>query len=111
MTLVAIESPYAGSLEEIERNLRYLRAAMADCFSLGEAPYASHGLYTQPGVLRDEVPGEREQGIAAGFSWAALAAKRVFYTDLGWSPGMDRGLKEALRLGQTIETRKVKGWA
>lgn len=35
------ESPYAG---DVNLNLRYLRAAMADCLRLGESPYASHGL-------------------------------------------------------------------
>jgi hypothetical protein len=55
--LVVVESPYAGN---IERNLRYLRACMADCLRRGEAPFASHGLYTQPGVLRDELPKDRQ---------------------------------------------------
>ncbi len=42
MRRVVIESPYAG---DVERNLRYLRLAMADCLERGEAPYASHALY------------------------------------------------------------------
>lgn len=102
MTLVVVESPYAG---DVERNLRYLRACMADCFARGEAPFASHGLYTQPGVLRDEVPEERSKGIAAGFEWGRVAERRVFYTDLGWSRGMHQGLDEAKRMGQPCEFR------
>lgn len=47
MRLVIIESPFAG---DVVRNLRYLRACMRDCLRRGEAPYASHALYTQPGV-------------------------------------------------------------
>lgn len=102
MRLVAIESPYAG---DVERNLRYLRDAMADSLRRGEAPFASHGLYTQPGVLRDEVPAERAKGIAAGFAWGRRAELRVFYMDHGWSRGMEEGLMEAERLGQQTEFR------
>ena len=112
MTLVIIESPYAG---DVEKNLRYLRAALADCLSRGEAPYASHAIYTQPGVLRDEVPEERRRGIEAGFAWGEVAPKRAFYEDRGWSTGMAYGYAEAWRLnlerGQTIEIRRLPEWA
>jgi hypothetical protein len=107
VTPVVVESPYAG---DTEGNLRYLRAAMADCLSRGEAPFASHALYTQPGVLRDEVPEEREKGIAAGFAWGEFAKKRVVYLDLGWSRGMQAGVREAERLGQAVEYRTLPGW-
>ena len=70
MKRVIIESPYAG---DVERNLRYARAAMKDCLHRGEAPYASHLLYTQEGVLDDDVPGERKLGISAGLSWGKIA--------------------------------------
>ena len=36
MIRVIIESPYAG---DVEKNLRYLRAAMHDCLMRGEAPF------------------------------------------------------------------------
>lgn len=108
MRLVVIESPYAG---DVERNLDYLRDAMADCLRRGEAPFASHGLYTQPGVLRDEIPEERAKGINAGFLWGARASARVFYTDLGWSTGMRLGHDEAIRLGQSIEIRRLPKWS
>lgn len=85
MSLVIIESPYAG---EIEANVAYARAAMRDSILRGEHPIASHLLYTQPGILRDEVPEERERGIAAGLAWRRVADKAVFYTDRGWSRGM-----------------------
>jgi hypothetical protein len=117
MKPVVIESPYGtnpdGSRADaatVERNLRYVRAAMADCLARNEAPFPSHALFTQPGVLRDEVPAERAKGIAAGFAWGALARVRVFYTDLGWTEGMRRGHDEAIRLGQAVEHRMVPGW-
>jgi hypothetical protein len=113
MKLVVVESPYAGARWDVPhtaeeaRNLRYLRACMADCFKRGEAPYASHGLYTQPGVLRDEVPEERKLGIEAGFAWGCVAKVRAFYMDLGVSSGMRYGADEADRLGQAIEYRDL----
>lgn len=95
MRRVIIESPYQGN---IELNLRYLRACMADCIRRGEAPFASHGLYTQPGVLRDGVPEERMAGIHAGFAWRGAADATVVYTDLGTSTGMGYGIKAAKQL-------------
>ena len=99
MRRVVIESPYKGSPEspwgDVDRNLRYLRAAMADCFRRGEAPFASHGLYTQDGVLDDKIPEERKQGIQGGLVWGDLAEARVVYTDLGITPGMVIGIDRA----------------
>jgi len=74
MRLVIVESPYAAPTPEgIERNVAYARAALADCLGRGEAPYASHLLYTQPGVLRDEVPEQRRLGIEVGLAWCDVA--------------------------------------
>lgn len=102
--LVVVESPYAG---DIALNVAYARACMADCLARGEAPYASHLLYTQPGVLRDEIPEERVKGIAAGFAWGDKAARRVVYTDLGMSSGMVAGVKRAGMIGQPVEFREL----
>lgn len=95
MRRVIIESPFAG---DVERNRRYLQACMRDCLLRGEAPFASHGLYTQPGVLDDNVPAERQHGISAGFVWRLVADATVIYTDLSMSKGMDFGIKDAERL-------------
>lgn len=83
--LVIIESPYAG---DVEANVAYARAAMRDSILRGENPIASHLLYTQPGILNDDIPEERERGIAAGLAWRAVADLAVFYIDRGWSGGM-----------------------
>lgn len=85
MKLVIIESPYAG---EVEANVAYARACMRDSLNRGEAPIASHLLYTQPGILRDDVPEEREWGINAGLAWRKVAQLTAFYIDRGWSNGM-----------------------
>lgn len=107
MVPVVIESPYAG---DVETNLRYLRAAMRDCLLRGEAPYASHAIYTQPGVLDDNDPAERSLGIQAGFVWGRLALKRNVYTNLGVSSGMDLGVESGQKIGQIIEERTLPGW-
>jgi hypothetical protein len=83
MKLVIIESPYAG---EIERNVAYARAALYHSALCGEAPLASHLLYPQ--ILDDGQPDERALGIAMGLAWRRRCDYAVFYTDLGWSPGM-----------------------
>lgn len=108
MRLVIVESPYAGvDAAAIERNVAYARAALADCLRRGEAPFASHLLYTQPGVLRDQVAAERELGIAAGLAWGAAAECHVFYTDLGWSPGMVAAKTYCIKDGRPIEERSL----
>lgn len=108
MIPVILETPYAGS---VALHLRYLRACMRDCLLRGEAPFASHHLYTAPGVLRDELPEERDHGILAGFAWRALASSTVFYIDLGWSRGMVQGREAAERIKQSHEVRQLGfGW-
>lgn len=85
MRRVILESPYAG---DVEANIAYARACLRDCLSRGEAPLASHLLYTQPGVLDDLVEEERRWGIEAGLVWRSGAEAGVFYVDRGWSKGM-----------------------
>jgi hypothetical protein len=105
---VVIESPYAG---DVELNLRYLRACMHHSITNDEAPYASHGLYTQPGVLDDGIPVQRELGIVAGFCWRDVADLTVVYTDLGITKGMQYGIDDAARKGRPVEYRTLPGWA
>jgi hypothetical protein len=108
MRRVALESPYAAPTAAlVERNLRYLRAAMLDCFTRGEAPFASHGLYTQPHVLDDSKVEERLLGIEAGQEWAKMAEVRVVYTDLGFSRGMVEGIIRAKDAGQELLFRDL----
>lgn len=101
---VILESPYAG---EVELNVRYLQSCLRDSLLRGEAPFASHGLYTQPGVLRDEVPKERELGILAGFAWRDAAELTVFYIDRGFSGGMIRALHACVERNSPYEFRSL----
>lgn len=108
MRLVILESPYAApSAEEIERNVIYARRCVRHSLSAGEAPIASHLLYTQPGILRDNDPGERQLGIDAGLAWCSVARASVVYEDYGVSKGMGYGIAQAAERGIPIEYRTI----
>jgi len=104
MKRVIVESPYAGN---IEANIAYARACIRDALARGEAPIASHLLYTQEGVLRDEVPEERQWGIDAGLAWGAVAEATVVYTDLGIPRGMEYGIANARAAKRPVEYRSI----
>ncbi|MEK6266423.1 MAG: hypothetical protein N2B06_16885 [Clostridium sp.] len=101
---VILESPYKGN---IQRNLEYGRRALRDSLSRGEAPIASHLLYTQEGVLNDDIQDERKWGIDAGLSWKEVADIHVFYIDYGISQGMTYGMDYAKSHNIIIEMRKI----
>jgi hypothetical protein len=103
---IIIESPYAGM---IERNVRYARACMRDSLGRGEAPIASHLIYTQEGILDDQILSERENGIRAGFAWWDVAELIAFYTDLGWSDGMLAALDRVTQENRAHEIRSIHG--
>lgn len=105
MRRVIVESPYAG---DVIGNTDYARRCMHDCITRGEAPFASHMLYTQPGVLNDDVPDERQRGIEAGLAWGAVADATAVYTDRGISSGMKQGIAAALLAGRSVEYRTLK---
>lgn len=107
MRRVIVESPYAG---DVERNVKYARAAMRDCLHQGEAPYASHLLYTQEGVLDDDVAAERRLGIAAGLAWGDVADLVVVYEDFGVTKGMRYAIDRHLSEGRTVEYRTLPNW-
>ena len=108
VVVVVVESPYAG---DVDANVEYARAAVRDCLLRGEAPFASHLLYTQPGVLRDEIPEERVRGIDAGFAFRALASRTVVYTDRGVTPGMLAGVAHSTVVGCPVVYRTLPGFS
>lgn len=109
MRLVIVESPFAPSLTaNEEEHVAYARSCLADCLLRGEAPYASHLLYTQEGVLDDTDPDERALGIEAGIAWGERADAVVVYTDYGISRGMQYGIERATRRGTPIEYRSLR---
>ncbi|MBR0695970.1 hypothetical protein [Bradyrhizobium lablabi] len=108
MRRVILESPFAG---EIDANVAYARACIRDALLRGEAPLASHLLYTQPGILNDNDRNERAHGINAGHAWMHLADAVVVYVDRGISAGMQAGMNLARFNGIPIERRSLLGKA
>ncbi|MEQ8272769.1 MAG: hypothetical protein RMA76_43975 [Deltaproteobacteria bacterium] len=113
-TLVILETPFRGAGSSPEeraadeaRKVSYARACMRDCLLRHEAPYASHLLYTQPGVLDDRLASERSMGIDAGLAWGEVAQRTVVYEDLGISEGMHLGIERARREGRKVEFRTL----
>lgn len=138
VTFTIVESPYAPfskndperAAVELARNVAYVNACLADSFAKGETPFASHAIYTLPGVLNDKVPTERKKGMQAGFdiatalsiiAWGSdtcnplLTEKlpfeacfiRAFYVDRGWTSGMADGMLEAGMAGQAVVKREL----
>ncbi len=112
MRLVILESPYAASESgTVEENVAYARKCLRDCLLRGEAPIASHLLYTQSGVLDDNIPEERVLGIEAGLCWGHFAQATVVYVDRGMSSGMLEGILRAKREDRPVELRRLFGSA
>lgn len=109
---VIVESPYGSpSRLIVRRNVLYARACVRDSVLRGEAPIASHLLFTQPGILDDRDPAERAMGIAAGLAWRHVASATVVYQDLGITKGMQMGIEAAMSVGIPIEVRVIgDGW-
>ncbi len=107
MRLVILESPFAG---DEQANIDYARLCVRDSLMRGEAPIASHLLYTQPTILDDSVPEERQQGIDAGLAWRMVATASVVYTDRGITRGMEYGIAAAKSATRSVEYRSIKNY-
>lgn len=108
MNLVILESPYAGANpRERARNVAYARKCLRHSLLCGEAPMASHLLYTQPNVLNDSDEAERSMGMSAGWEWYRQADKCVVYADHGVSEGMFHGMNQATKFGVKVEMRYI----
>lgn len=108
---VIVESPYGNDDPiEVMRNEVYCRAAIRDCLKRGEAPFASHGLYPLPGILKDHVHEDRQRGMRAGFAIGELFPTRLFYMDRGLSSGMWEGVIKAKELNQCVSFKRIPGW-
>jgi hypothetical protein len=104
---VVLESPYAGN---VAANIAYARACLRDCLMRGEAPLASHLLYTQDGIFRDDIPVERTIGIKAGHAWISVGEMLVVYIDRGVSPGMKMAIGVAQHHSIPVEHRTLPAW-
>lgn len=103
--LVYICSPYRG---EVERNLQYARELTRVALENGYVPITPHLYLTQ--AVNDEVPEEREKGMAAGKE----LLKHCKYILIGGRHGLSEGMLEEIGIAQkcgTIELARVKaGW-
>lgn len=82
-----LESPYAGDVAE---NVTYAHEVARRVLVEGGIPWASHLHF--PGILDDDDPEERIQGIFAGFEIGRRAADAaLFAVDRGISTGMVMG--------------------
>ena len=79
MIKVVIESPFAG---DVVRNVKYARLCLADSLKRGE-------------------------GIKAGLEWGRKADLRAVYIDYGITKGMEMGIKDAKKIRQPIEYRRI----
>lgn len=104
MIRVIIESPFAG---DIDKNIEYARKCIKDCLLRNESPIASHLLYTQKGILNDEIQEERDLGINAGLEWYKVADKCIVYVDNGISSGMKSGILKAKEYNVLVEYRSI----
>lgn len=104
--LVCVESPYrATDAFTLEQHKTYAEYAMQDCFKRGEAPFASHLLYTP--ILDDDCLPERLQGIEAGLLWGVHCDFVASYRDMGLSEGMRQAEEHWGKLGKRIERRTI----
>ena len=93
MKLVYICSPYAG---DIEKNVRFARAACLYAAEHGCAPVAVHLLYPQ--LLDDAILAQRELGIRMGLRVMAYC-EELWICGEHISHGMSCEIAEAERLG------------
>lgn len=103
MRRVILESPYAGNVTE---NLSYLNECIRDSLLRGEAPFASHWMYTK--AFDDNDTEQRKIGIQAGYAWWPGAERIIFYTDLGWSSGMEYAWDRCIHYGFSVEERQIR---
>jgi hypothetical protein len=99
--LVLVESPYTSPKGRLEC-VRYALWCMYDSLSRGEAPMASHLLYTQ--ALPEDQAG-RAMGLECRDAWSRQTTLVAQYTDLGLTPGMVRDVDSTNK----VEQRKLEG--
>jgi hypothetical protein len=106
MKMVYIASPYAG---DIEKNIRFAKAACRYAMEQGCAFVAVHLLYPQ--FLNDAVPSQRETGIQMGLRVLA-SCDQIWICGEHISAGMSCEIAEAKRLDipiREIATEQIQG--
>lgn len=109
MKIVCLESPFKPSEADVAKyegrytradllrqNINYARLALLNALSRGEAPFASHLLYTQ---VWSESADLRDAGIKAGIEAHQVCHTVALYVDLGISKGMQLAADHASLIG------------
>lgn len=96
--LIFVSSPYRGA---VAHNLTVARAAAKMVFDAGAIPVVPH-LYI-PLVLDDDIPRERDQGIAAALRLLATCDEMWVFGEP--TAGMAMEIVEAQRLGLPIHVK------
>jgi hypothetical protein len=117
MRIVCLESPFKPSADDIKiyagryspaellrQNLVYARLLLLNSLKLGEAPFASHLLYTQVWSESDDL---RDRGIKSGIEFHHRADLIVLGIDLGTSSGMRNAAANARLIGTEMTSRSV----
>jgi hypothetical protein len=108
MELAIVESPYFNEDDLLlKRNIAYARLCVAFLEQQGYAAFASHLFYTQPSILNDDDPEDRQKGIDSGFAIARHASVSFVFTDLGVSGGMRAGILDAQKAGRRIQYQSI----
>lgn len=100
--LVIVCSPYRG---DVAAHTAYARRCLLDSILRGEVPIAPHLLYTQ--ALDDDIPEEREEGIALSLVLIQRCDLVVAYVDRGLSGGMCAERDAAFAAGVPWEQRRI----
>jgi hypothetical protein len=117
MRIVCLESPFKPSESDIQRyagryspsellrqNLIYARLLLLNSLKLGEAPFASHLLYTQVWSEREDL---RQAGIRSGIEFHNRVDLIVLGVDLGTSTGMKLATDNARLVNTELTTRSI----
>jgi hypothetical protein len=105
---VIIESPFKAETKvQQEIHIQYARKAIRHSLNKGEFPFASHLLYTQPGIFNDEIIEERELGINANLEIIKRADLVAIYSDYGISEGMLKAIAHCVAYGIPMVSRYI----
>jgi hypothetical protein len=113
LTPVVIESPCKPSDTGFswDDHQDYLKLALRDSISRGEAPIASHGLFAFSNVFDDAAPDQRTACMEAGWCWIKHASAVIVYVDCGITEGMERAITVAGLNGVQVYYRSLgHGW-
>lgn len=106
MLMVTIESPFrATERHSREENIHFARACCRFAIDQKYAPFASHLLYTQDGILDDDEKDQRDLGIEMGLMWGARASEIWFCVREGEkiSEGMMKAMNFYKYIGKPIQ--------